>query len=198
MIEVGNLLPDNFLKEVKSILYGDKFPWFYYESVGSNDDEENIPKHPQSRRVPGFVHILVYTEDKGVVVNSECWEIIKPISYFIADKCNIDFKDIIRCKVNMTTPLPDKDFNKDNFSIPHVDHREINNKTAIFYVDDSDGDTVIFNEIYNGSIPESVTIKEKIVPKSNKVIVFDGNVYHAGSLPLNNKSRMTINFNLEI
>lgn len=198
MIEVDNLLPPVFLNEIKSILHGDKFPWFYYESVGSNDEDVDIPKHPQSIRIPGFVHILVYTGDNGPIVNSECWETVKPISYFISDRCNMDFKNIVRCKVNMTTPIPRRDFDKDNFSIPHIDHRGINNTTAIFYVDDSDGDTVIFNEVYDGSIPESVTVKDRVKPKSNKLIVFDGNMYHAGSLPLDYKSRITINFNFEV
>ena len=65
----------------------------------------------------------------------------------------------------------------------------------IYYVNDSDGDTIFFNEKHTGTIDNSKkTISQRITPKKNKCIIFDGLQYHAGSTP-KNSHRMFININ---
>ena len=59
---------------------------------------------------------------------------------------------------------------------------------AIYYVNDSDGDTVIFNETNKdysedfGVMKENkFTVKQRITPEKGKVVVFPGHYYHASS-----------------
>ena len=57
----------------------------------------------------------------------------------------------------------------------------------MLYLNDSDGYTVIFDE--------NKDIKKKISPKKNRVVIFDGMSYHAGSHPCKSNTRMLLNIN---
>ena len=61
------------------------------------------------------------------------------------------------------------------------------NITTIFYVNDSDGDTLIYND--TGHLLKAVE------PRQNRLLVFDGSLPHTGHSPSNHKSRVLINTN---
>ena len=58
----------------------------------------------------------------------------------------------------------------------------------IYFVNDSDGDTFIFD-----GDPLSLTIKQRITPKANSILIFDGDFYHASSNPIKSNRRIVIN-----
>ena len=62
----------------------------------------------------------------------------------------------------------------------------------LYYVCDSDGDTIIYNEKEKS---ESYTIKKKITPKQGRVVLFDGRFYHTDEQP-NFSKRCIINYDL--
>ena len=62
----------------------------------------------------------------------------------------------------------------------------------LYYVNDSDGDTIIFNE-KEGHIGE-LTIKTRVSPKKGRLIIFGGNIYHAAGRPKKD-IRCVINYN---
>ena len=99
---------------------------------------------------------------------------------------------------------------KDNsdrlYNTPHVDMYE-NHYTALYYVNDSDGDTYLFNQ-YDRPIPgssfierqhkikvQNYTVNQKITPKQNKLLVFDGHQLHASSHPKESPFRVVLNIN---
>ena len=72
--------------------------------------------------------------------------------------------------------------------------------TAIYYLNDSDGDTIIFNEktmdpFLNG---EELSIKKRINNKKGRFVMFNQDYLHAGMLPINSDYRVVINFNFKI
>ena len=77
--------------------------------------------------------------------------------------------------------------------------------TGIFYFHDSDGDTILFDQIDdpNGDVNQRITdifaqeytVAERIKPEKNKFILFNGNRFHASSNPRINQYRMVLNFN---
>ena len=75
---------------------------------------------------------------------------------------------------------------KTGYNRPHIDF-DIPHTTALYYVNDSDGETIFFDE--NG------TITDKIKPEKNKLIIFDGSKMHASSSPTYATNRIVINFN---
>jgi hypothetical protein len=68
----------------------------------------------------------------------------------------------------------------------------------VYYVNDSDGDTFLFNEFYeSGKVPELFTLYNRVSPKKNRLVIFESNRYHASSNPKLNQDRFIINFVLE-
>ena len=84
---------------------------------------------------------------------------------------------------------------------PHVDF-SFEHKTALIYLNESDGPTTFYNEIYN---PESNvdprdyckkhTVDVKIDPEPNKIIIFNGLKYHTSCTPTIVPRRLVMNFN---
>ena len=68
---------------------------------------------------------------------------------------------------------------------------------ALYYVIDSDGDTIIYNERVKD--PEGkYTIKSSVTPKQGRMVIFDGKLYHAARQPINSNTRCIVNYNLRI
>ena len=77
---------------------------------------------------------------------------------------------------------------------PHIDIiGSIDYIVALYYVCDSDGDTVIYNERITS---EKYTVKQRVTPKQGRIVIFDGGLYHTAEQPLNN-TRCIVNYNLE-
>ena len=71
--------------------------------------------------------------------------------------------------------------------------------TIIYYVVDSDGDTIIFNEKdMPGEKISNLTIKQTVSPKQGRVIIFPTNTFHTGNHPSNFPGRIVMNYNIEI
>ena len=66
---------------------------------------------------------------------------------------------------------------------PHVD-MDGEHHTAVYYVNDSDGDTIIGDE--------------KVSPKANRVVIFDGKTIHNGHSPCEHNNRIIINSNYDV
>jgi Rps23 Pro-64 3,4-dihydroxylase Tpa1-like proline 4-hydroxylase len=64
----------------------------------------------------------------------------------------------------------------------------------VYYCNDSDGDTFLFNEFYDGKNPDKLTIAQRVTPKKNRCVVFESNRMHASSSPIYSKDRRIINF----
>jgi len=64
---------------------------------------------------------------------------------------------------------------------------------AIYYAEDSDGDTFFFDTYGNDR-----KIIKRVSPKAGRVVIFDGDVSHCGSPPQDAKSRIVANFNFHL
>ena len=189
---IDNVLPINYLKDVQSGFNPDYFPWYFIEEI-THASGSDVTPYKNSRTSTGFVHMILDNlgDNRSGYVN-----LFKPICYFIADKAGIEFTRIIRMRTAML--LPQRNYTKNNFNGAHIDHPDMSNfVNALFYVNDSDGDTFIFNESHNDGVPKKLTIKERVTPKENRVAIFDGWQYHASSSPIHSDKRIVINITLE-
>jgi len=75
---------------------------------------------------------------------------------------------------------------KSNTFLPHKDHPNPH-YVLLYYVNDSDGDTVFFED-------DEVTEIKRISPKKGRIAFFDGSIYHAASNPTLNP-RLVFNYN---
>jgi hypothetical protein len=78
--------------------------------------------------------------------------------------------------------------------------------TALFYLNDSDGDTIMYNEKYDPSsgynqydyyknVIKMPTVQSTVTPEENKMFWFDGLQYHSSNSPTNVTKRFIINVN---
>ena len=97
---------------------------------------------------------------------------------------------IIRLKANKHSK--DVLFPDNFYSYPHRDSTYV--ESLLYYVNDSDGDTFIFNERMEDISLEDIklTINKRISPKQGRAILFDGEILHAGSPPRIHDSRIII------
>ena len=66
---------------------------------------------------------------------------------------------------------------------PHIDLDEGERHIVVlYYVKDSDGDTVIYNERTESN---TYTVKQKVTPKQGRVVIFDGGQYHTPQQEIN-------------
>lgn len=79
-------------------------------------------------------------------------------------------------------------------STPHVDNIKPH-LALIYYVNDSDGDTIIYHQKYKENF-RRLTVKKKIQPKAGKFVLFDGLHFHSATAPSKASHRCVVNINL--
>ena len=74
---------------------------------------------------------------------------------------------------------------------PHIDTDD-KHFVMLYYVCDSDGDTIIYNEKVES---KEYTVKKSVTPKQGRVVLFDGGLYHTAEQPTKD-TRCVVNYNL--
>lgn len=98
----------------------------------------------------------------------------------------ITYKSILRVRINIDFPRAIR-----SVSPWHIDYT-FDHNSFIYYVNDSDGDTVIYAERYGDERPK-MTVAEIITPKAGRGVVFDGNHYHSAGAPYSAAMRVAVN-----
>jgi hypothetical protein len=139
-----------------------------------------------------FVHYAILGNDKTFM-----FPYLKSMVYMIEEKTGRKVIRVHRIKLNHQGQLPN--FTKDNYNIPHSDDARKDLTTIIYYINDSDGDTFIFNEHHD---PEwkikELTVNQRVTPKMGRAVVFPSTQFHASSNPIDTHSRFVINFVVEL
>lgn len=135
----------------------------------------------------------ILTPEQGIV-NESLFRFLEPAMLQLYDKLpNYDFRGVVRAKANILTCRPD--FPQEAYNEPHVDWDSSSVFSCLLYLDDADGDTVIFNEKFNeqGVQPNRFTELIRISPKPNTVVFFNSGHYHASCNPRKSNYRAVIN-----
>ena len=124
------------------------------------------------------------------------------------NKINKKLAKKYRIKINKT--IPHSIDTNEEYRLLHVDKVEPH-LTIIYYINDSDGDTLIFKDENNKHLKnikefmnndnfldfKNFELTKCISPKKGRVVVFDGNLWHYGKYPTKGE-RNIININLVI
>ena len=94
---------------------------------------------------------------------------------------------VLRIKFNLLNRLDTTEFN-----YPHIDTTEKDFISLVYYVNDSDGDTVIFNESHPFE-SNNLTVKERVSPKKGRAVLINADTYHSASNPRNTEVRVILN-----
>ena len=165
----------------------EEFPWYYTSDVTDASHEG-----PFQGRV-GFGHEYV-TAEEGVISNFH--NLFSGLIKNSCKKLKIKKIDIIQGRSFLSTPT---NIPKEDVDTPHYD-MDAPHFVMLYYVNDSDGDTIIYNEktkfdTCHAHDEMKFTIKKKVSPKQGRVVLFDGRHWHAAEQP-NHNLRCIVNYNL--
>lgn len=199
---IENILPQQLEDDiVERVCNNSSFPWFMIPKISHNYfyEDHSTPQYIDQNITDevGFYH----SASEFGKINSTHYDFFKTVLYFLTDAIDIKIKDIIRIRLRYTHQTKNHTLSK--YAAPHVDFEEIteNYKTLIYYINDSDGDTFLFDklfdrnkETYNPVVKEPLKTIFQYTPTKGNAIYFNGHRYHSGNYPVNASSRIMINF----
>jgi hypothetical protein len=195
IIEIDDVIPKDYQNHLLKLMTSLEFPWAFNPSMVSGDK----CFAQQENNLSGFNHFF-YEENKAT---SQFFQLFYPLVLSITSQSHVSFNRLIRMRANLS--LANKHSPLEHH-MPHIDSF-FPHWNAIYYVNDSDGDTFIFNETndtYDSGQNDIVriqenkfTIKHRVTPKQGKLLVFPGKYYHTSSFARDTKFRCVINMNLE-
>jgi hypothetical protein len=192
ILVIDDLITPTYQNALESLVQSKAFPWSFESStlVQNNSSPPNWFADKNTAENFQFTHTLYNHYDKNASKDS-FFDLFLPILFTLQDKIQ-QHTNLIRLKTNMltqSTPVSAECHHTahiDDYN-PHI--------VMIYYINESDGDTVIFNETY-GSTFDSLTVKQRVSPKKGRAVVFSGNHFHASSSPLKTPVRLVLNCTL--
>lgn len=185
-----NFLPEPYARELYDELTSSSFTWNYSDrTIKDSSILECVNMHRHSDSAY-FQHVVWNDKTK-----SNRFELFKPMLYFFEYRTGYIIKNVIRIVSNLMVPSE-----APIFGIPHLDTKSNvpdKVKTLLYYVNDSDGPTTLYNERYNSQRIESLSELERYDPAFNKAILFESDRYHCSCTPTKS-NRIVINFVIEI
>jgi hypothetical protein len=194
---------DNFLhiinqRKIANIFQSSEINWELHMRPDYGDISDNLVFDKQDGQLwedsPALFYYL-YVKDKETDISDQKKYVINLFQQAIEK--HIDAKiEVIRCKVNLVIPNP-------NFTaqctMPHIDW-SIPHETCIYYINSTDGDTVLFDQTYDTSLSmgdntsKKKNVITKITPVTGRAVLFDGLQYHASN-PSKTNFRFVLNIN---
>ena len=171
---IEDVLPVEQSDWLEDILKSPELQWSYIpDSSGSVPDGE--------RQFPSFSHPVLNTADRNPITDKDMFFRLECVNHSVAKKAGLNLWNMNRVRLGMHIPDP----TWTSHHGPHTDQRP-RHDVVLYYVNNSDGDTYFFDD--------DEQVIDRITPKKNTMVVFDGHTVHASSYPTKGQ-RITINFN---
>ena len=179
-----------YQEKIKNVLIGEEtfnnyyFPWYFTQDVTNQKDKN-------SQKRSALTHQYVISEDDTDTVgtiDSVFHDLFIPLLNKACNKVDKQNISIIKGRSFLQLPINYKGKKEDT---PHIDIVD-SHFVMLYYVCDSDGDTIIYNEQKKS---DNYTVQKRITPKQGRVVLFDGNFYHTAEQPTDNV-RCVVNYDL--
>ena len=170
--EDKNFISEDQGQELDDLIMAPHFPWFFSNNQVVGDG------------LPFIFHIVLNRPEDRILLNlnessghgplpvdaaedrfnSTTGPFLMSLFNQFAEQNDIKYKEIYRCCINLSFPLKGS-------STPHTDHDFPYNHFLI-YINDSDGDTCIFDE-------KGTKIEKRITPEKHKGVCFEKRLHYA-------------------
>lgn len=199
---IENCVPKQQQDLLENLIGSIAFDWHYLQKSNYNGDLSNAdPRLIKLSSMVGYHDYPIFSNrlydgtGDGLDNLYEIFSILAPV--LVKDFSSGENVLLDSLRVNMSLPL--KNYPDNAVGNPHVDNDFFgdNKYTALYYVNDSDGDTILYNETYDKEIPDTLTEQIRVRPERGNIIIFNRNILHSGSLP-SIGSRIVINLNYTI
>jgi hypothetical protein len=165
---IDNFMRDEWPKHIHNLLDGHEFPWYLYKQTSYDED--------------GYQQ-MVHTFYRDNTIASNHFLALQPLIYELERQTSYQVKRTDRIKANLLFNRSITEEQKQK--VIHSDMEVPNYVSLIYYVKDSDGDTVFYDD-------DKKTELMRVKPKANRVVIFDSRIWHTGELPVENQSRIVI------
>lgn len=179
----SNVLNRFYLEDLKKTIFSNRFTWVRHnETAGGYNGNFSWIEDENTEETDLFSHDWPKNY-KDQSISTDC--LVYAISEIMGYRIELE-----RIKINLMMPKAKQ--NPASYNRPHVDYPEPGMKTFLFYLNDADGDTYLFDKTYSKADPGKLSVVEHVTPRENCAILFDSYRYHASSIPVNSK-RVAIN-----
>jgi hypothetical protein len=195
VIEIDDVIPKLFQNQIEAETTSPRMPWFFRLEPGRSGPYG--PADPASAGYSGFTNTVFHFEDPGGAP-STMTALLLPLLFTFCEKAQIPYNRLLRIRLGLYPRMTLEAAHHH----PHVDFYQPH-QNAIYYVNDADGDTAIFNESFDDvsqamlpayAAEEKFTLARRVTPKRGKMIGFDGKQYHASMHPTRASHRIAIAF----
>jgi hypothetical protein len=186
---IDDFIPLSQQEEIKNTLFDRNFPWYYSADVTFG------PEHLlESQACPAFNHNF----RAGFITNTPYYQQFTNLGHRGAEIAGFKYQDIINCRSFLQFPLS-KEIYKAVDPL-HVD-TDCDHLVVLYYVCDSDGDTIIVDRKSEGTVRETrLEAKNyptlwRVTPKQGRAVLFNGRYYHTAEQPTKSR-RCVVNLNV--
>ena len=176
-----NIISVPYQEKLEEVILNQEFPWFYNAETIYNKDAGDTSQ---------FIHKILYDE---ILFDNNFYALLLPLIYNFEEALGLKFTEHWRIKANLLT----KRSNTPYIHPPHVDINSSEYISIVYYVNETDGDTVIYDKFQNNqqfTNNEHFKTAKRVSPKRGSAIAFPSNQYHSSSLPNFNDARAVLNF----
>lgn len=176
-----NFIDADMADKIESTICDKEFPWYWMPSTRyGHTNPDNTSEDFQ------FTHTMYLNGG----ITSEYFVLAREVLYAYQQHTGNTVKDLIKLKANLLTK---QELSESGLAESiHIDlyKSEKNYMTIVYYVTDSDGDTLIYND-------ENEVIAQKS-PVKGTAICFPSYMLHRATPPKNHKRRLVLNILFEI
>ena len=180
---IDNYISPKLAYDIEEFFLGPNFDWYWNNRTIKQNEKEKY-KTKNTVHTGQFTHSIMRNFDLIADYNNEglhtsnAYDGIKEIFK------NINFNLVCRIKGNLNLNVTG--YKKKSHQPIHDDARVNGYKSLIYYINDSDGDTIFFND----------KLKEikRVSPKKGRAVIFDSQILHCGCNPIKQQNRAVINF----
>ena len=179
---IDNFVNSAYYEVIANHILNKNFAWNWNTNISSADSN-----------LFGFSHGF-FNAGKP---ESPFYEFLLPM--FLQAKGETDAEVLLRARGDMTVISGEQVTYEPHIDMPkHEEHVNM-----ILYIEDSDGDTIIYKEKFfpqEGPYvvpqqPKTLTEEQRISPKANRLVIFNGEHWHTGQSPKEHSRRVILNLN---
>lgn len=207
---IEKIVPEKYANLVEGVLTSPDFKWVFSDDSARNESAITIYLRDfaaveNTSDIGQFVNVLYHflgdeDDPQKPYVNQDIFPMIETIIWFLIDRFpDLPIKSLNRAKANFIYN-PNPNTAEDLVQTPHVDWAQPNQCVSLlYYVNDCDGDTILYNETYDDMKKElPLTERVRFTPKKGDAILFKSDIFHVAELPVLKDKRHIINFVIEL
>lgn len=176
-IEVyDDIIPIELQDYYENLVYSTEIPWVFQKKLSGVEGD----------KTSGFSRGLYRCNHLRFMINHDFLFKFLQVPYLLSSHLKLNILEIYNSRIFFMTPSPSS---QTIYNGIHID-TDLPHYVCLYYINDSDGDTVFF-------APDKTTEIKRITPKKGRVVFFTGNIFHCTSTPTQNRFILNTDFMVE-